>query len=281
MRVSTQTITFLLAALLLPVLSWCSSAADTKIDRETPEKVLLAEAEQGNPDAQCWLAICYEIGLQDCDIDKSFGEEWFSKAAKHADEKLATVQYSKAVCYANGYGIVKTKDLEKAVEWYRKAAEQGFAPAQCDLGLRYLKGEGGVSRNLDEGFQLFEKAAEQKYPLAYMYLYSCYTNGHGTRVNRDIGDSYFEKALDGRLPEAQYALGMNYLTAEANGTLIVNSFRIPALRGHAGAQCQMGNCYYYGIGGLGRNLQEAVKWWRKAAEQDNASAKARLAQLGY
>ena len=258
----------------------CFAQNTVKFDKDTPLKVLQTEADKGNPDAQCWLAICYEIGLQkDCDIDKPKSEELFSKAAKNADEKLATVQYSKAVCYANGYGIVKTKDLEKAVEWYRKAAEQEFAPAQCSLGLCYLKGE-GVSRNLDKGFQLFEKAKEQHYPLAYVYLYSCYANGHGTEVDRDRADFYLEiAAVDCKLPEGRYALGMTYLAAQ-NGRASVNNFRIAAQRGHAGAQCQLGNCYYYGIGGLERDVQEAAKLWRKAAEQGHADAKKRLDQLG-
>ena len=252
----------------------------TKIDRDTPLKVLQAEAEKGNPDAQCWLAICYEIGLQDCNIDKPQAEEWFSKAAKHTDEKSAAVQHSKAVCYGNGYGIAKTKDLEKAAEWHRKAAEQGFAPAQCSLGLCYLKGE-GISKDHSEAFQLFEKAAKQKHPLAYVYIYSCYANGQGTKVNRDQADSYLEMALDCKLPEAQYAQGMNFLVAEANGATIVKWFRLAAERGHDGGQCQLGNCYYFGIGGLGRNIPEAVKWYRKSAEQGNSAAKKRLAQLGY
>ena len=36
-------------------------------------------------------------------------------------------------------------DVE-AVEWYRKAAEQGFAFAQFELGVMYAEGRGGTAK---------------------------------------------------------------------------------------------------------------------------------------
>ena len=42
--------------------------------------------------------------------------------------------------YAHGDGV--PKDAVQAVSWYRKAAEQGNASAQANLGLMYYRGEG-------------------------------------------------------------------------------------------------------------------------------------------
>ena len=42
--------------------------------------------------------------------------------------------------YDNGEGV--PEDDAKAVSWYRKAAEQGHAKAQFNLGYMYAKGEG-------------------------------------------------------------------------------------------------------------------------------------------
>ena len=42
----------------------------------------------------------------------------------------------------------------------------------------------------------------------------------------------------------------------------------------------MGVCYELGIG-VKKDKQEAVKWYRKAAEQGNSSAKNNLRRLGY
>ena len=42
--------------------------------------------------------------------------------------------------YANGQGV--PQDYAAAVSWYRKAAEQGYAAAQFNLGVMYDKGQG-------------------------------------------------------------------------------------------------------------------------------------------
>ena len=44
------------------------------------------------------------------------------------------------MAYANGKGV--PEDNAKAVYWYRRAAEQGYAKAQYILGLVYDEGEG-------------------------------------------------------------------------------------------------------------------------------------------
>jgi TPR repeat protein len=42
--------------------------------------------------------------------------------------------------YANGQGV--PQDYAEAVRWYRKAADQGLAHAQFNLGARYVQGQG-------------------------------------------------------------------------------------------------------------------------------------------
>jgi hypothetical protein len=42
--------------------------------------------------------------------------------------------------YASGQGI--SKDYAQAVQWYRRAADQGIARAQFNLGVMYSRGQG-------------------------------------------------------------------------------------------------------------------------------------------
>ena len=42
--------------------------------------------------------------------------------------------------YDNGRGVLQNH--KEAVKWYRKAADQGIANAQSNLGLMYDKGKG-------------------------------------------------------------------------------------------------------------------------------------------
>jgi len=46
--------------------------------------------------------------------------------------------------YAKGQGV--TKDYKEAVRWFHKAAMQGYASAQRNLGAMYAKGQ-GVAQN--------------------------------------------------------------------------------------------------------------------------------------
>ena len=42
--------------------------------------------------------------------------------------------------YSEGLGV--KQDYIKAVEWYKKAAEQGYSRAQHNLALMYVDGQG-------------------------------------------------------------------------------------------------------------------------------------------
>lgn len=60
--------------------------------------------------------------------------------------------------YRNGDGIQQSD--EKAVEWYSKAAEQGNASAQCNLGYMYEEGRGVLQSN-EKAKYWYTKAANQ------------------------------------------------------------------------------------------------------------------------
>ncbi len=55
-------------------------------------------------------------------------------------------------------GQVVPQNYEEAAKWYRAAAEQECAPAQCNLGLCYETGR-GVPQNVREAVRWFCRAA--------------------------------------------------------------------------------------------------------------------------
>jgi TPR repeat protein len=57
-----------------------------------------------------------------------------------ADQGLAAAQFNLGLMYDNGQGT--TQDYAEAARWYRKAADQGLAAAQFNLGVMYAKGRG-------------------------------------------------------------------------------------------------------------------------------------------
>jgi len=60
--------------------------------------------------------------------------------------------------YANGRGV--PQDAAEAVKWYRKAADQGDATGQYNLGWMYANGR-GVPQDDAEAVKWYRKAADQ------------------------------------------------------------------------------------------------------------------------
>jgi len=192
-----------------------------------------------------------------------------------ADSKLFEEQVKEFCIKADQ--CYKDKDYVGAVKWFRKAAEQGNAIAQCNLGLFYAHGQ-GVKQDYAEAVKWFYKAAEQGNAIAQFSLGVCYVNGQGARQNYAEAVKWFRKAAEQGNAIAQCNLGLSY----ANGQGVKQDyaeaakwFRKAAEQGEANAQRNLGLCYANGKG-VKQDYIEAVKWFRKAAEQGNAIAQCNL-----
>ena len=71
---------------------------------------------------------------------------------------LGTIYSFSQIMYAKGEGVLK--DDAEAVRWYRLAAEQGYANAQFNLGVKYNFGE-GVPKDDAEAVKWYRLAAGQ------------------------------------------------------------------------------------------------------------------------
>ena len=86
------------------------------------------------------------------------------------------------------------KEAEKeAVKWYQKAAEQGYAEAQYNLGEMYSS---GVMRDDKEAVKWYEKAAEQGYMDAQKKLANCYEKGIGVPENDKEAAKWYLKVVE-------------------------------------------------------------------------------------
>ena len=144
--------------------------------------------------------------------------------------------------YENGKGVDQNDST--AVEWYRKAAEQGHADAQYNLGWMYENGK-GVDPNDSTAVEWYRKGAEQGLADAQCNLGSMYRNGKGVDENDSTAVEWYRKAAE---------------------------------QGDADAQCNLGLMYEYGEG-VDLNYSTAMEWYRKAAEQGHAFAQTKLDEL--
>lgn len=101
-------------------------------------------------------------------------------------------------------------DEKKAAEWFRKAAEQGQAEAQYQLGLIYYTGNKSIKRNKTQAFSWFKKAAEQGYPAAENSVGNHYYLGEATKRDYDQAAVWYTKGAMQGDDFAQRNLGALY-----------------------------------------------------------------------
>jgi hypothetical protein len=112
---------------------------------------------------------------------------------KAADQGMAMAQFNLGLMYDSGQGVAR--DYAQAAIWYRKAADQGLAPAQNNLGSLYENGQ-GVARDYAQAMNWFRKAADEGYAASYNNVGEMYEKGLG--VPKDITQAtvWYEKAAD-------------------------------------------------------------------------------------
>jgi TPR repeat protein len=104
--------------------------------------------------------------------------------------------------YAGGQGV--RRDEAQAADWYRRAAEQGDASAQNNLGVMLANGQ-GVPQDDEQAVYWYRLAAEQGHALAQYNLGGMYNSGRG--VARDTVRSYMWMLLAADAGDAAASAG--------------------------------------------------------------------------
>lgn len=143
-------------------------------------------------------------------------------------------------------------NLTEAVKWYRKSAAQGYAEAECALGICYQMGW-GVKPDLKQGAYWFYRAAEQGIKEAQYFLGWCFGNGKGVAENQKQALYWYRKSAEQGYFEAEYALGLCYQSGNVVEKDLVQAVywaRRSAEQGFSKAQLFMALCYTTGDGGI-------------------------------
>ncbi|MBR0202831.1 MAG: toll/interleukin-1 receptor domain-containing protein [Synergistaceae bacterium] len=136
------------------------------------------------------------------------------------------------------------QDYSKAMEWYQKAAAQGNANAQNNIGYMYLHGL-GVKQDYVKAMEWYQKSAAQNHAAAQINIGYMYRHGLGVKQDYAKAAEWFEKAALNKNESAQFNLGLMYL----NGL------------------------------GVPQSNEKAIEWLKKAAEQGDEDAKKELEKL--
>ena len=133
-----------------------------KADYQSAYHILAPLAEVGEPQAQVRVARMM-LEARGTNRDKLGAIAMFNDALAPiqaaADQGIPWAQSDLADYFVDG--LLFAQDLWKAAFWYRKAAEQGYAPAQTNLGWLYFNGYGEVAPNHAVAVHWFREAAAQ------------------------------------------------------------------------------------------------------------------------
>jgi TPR repeat protein len=188
----------------------------------------------------------------------------------------------------DGKAAYDRRDYETALKLLQPLAGQGNAEAQVDIGNMYERGW-GVKQSSADAVGWYRKAADQGDADAQFELGSMYVYGDGLNKDEAEATKWHQKALKVWRPiadrgnaEAQFKIGLMYERGWGglgqNFAEAKDFFVKSADQGNVEAQIAIGNMYSFGWGGK-RDISEAMKWYRMAADQGNTYAKERFNAL--
>lgn len=163
-----------------------------------------------------------------------------------------------------------------AVDYLRRSAESGYAPAQVVLGSLYQVGR-VVPREPSQAFDWYKKAAQQDDPLAEWLAGSLIFSGDGPIRDLNEAGAWFRKAANHGDPFGQYLLGMVELERN-NYRPAADWFRKAAMQGLPQAQQQLGTLLRQGQG-VSHDKFEAYIWLLLSFEAGNQSVSTDLQSL--
>ena len=202
-------------------------------------------------------------------------DQELDKIRRAAEQGDATAQINLGWMYSRGRGV--PQDDAEAVRWYRRAAEQGEPTAQRNLGWMYKNGR-GVPQDDAQAIRWYRRAVEQGYAGAQNNLGVMYMDGRGVPQDDAEAVRWYRRAAEQGEPTAQRNLGWMYSRGRGvpqDDAEAVRWYRRAADQGDARAQRNLGVMYKNGRG-VPQDDAQAIRWYRRAVEQGYAGAQNNL-----
>lgn len=196
-------------------------------------------AQQGNAEAQNRLARMYRQGLG-VPPDPARALQLYRQAvASGSPQHMFDLAEMLDVGTKLGGHPDAARHRAEAVQWYERAAANGFAEARANLGVLLLTGD-GVAKDTVRARRLLEQAAADKHARAMNNLGVMYARGVDVAKDHATAAEWFGQAAEAGSKEAATNLGVMY----------ENGFGVPRDEARARA--------YYRRGGQGGAAATAI-----------------------
>jgi uncharacterized protein len=192
----------------------------------------------------------------------------------------AEAKYERARNLVLGQGV--PRDIEQAYRLMLEASGEGHAEATGAIGLFYQKGWAGLPQNNEEAARWYRKGHEMG-GLRAGYNYGIMLmNGLGVETDLATGMPLIKKAVEAGLPEANLVYGSYYYYGKfgkaQDDAKAFELMKVAADAGNPHAENMMGIMFEHGRG-TKPDANQAIEWYRKAANQNIAKAQANLGIL--
>lgn len=181
---------------------------------EAQEKAVSGDAQAQADLARILTKLATSIAHADTEQDY---KEAFALAEQSAAQNNGDGLWVLALAYEHGRGVAR--DLEKAVDCYRRGAELGHAPSQHSLACFYMRGD-FLEENKEFAVELCRKSAEQGYAWAEFFMAKVYETGDG--VEKDLNTALFwgDKAAAHGIADVQYEVAKMYTYHGEDGKML-------------------------------------------------------------
>jgi len=179
-----------------------------------------------------------------------------------------------------GNEYLEKHDYGMAMTWFRKAADQGNAAGENNVGWLYENGF-GVTQNYAEALNWYHKAADAGNVQAQENLGNMYQNGLGTRQDYHEALVWYRKAADRGTVSAMTNVGWFYNKGwgvQQDYAEALKWYTIAADKGDSYAENDVGVLYERG-NGVAQDYALALAWYYRAANKGLALAETNLALL--
>eukprot|EP00299_Pterocystis_sp_00344_P018735 c9343_g1_i2.p1 GENE.c9343_g1_i2~~c9343_g1_i2.p1 ORF type:complete len:541 (+),score=109.09 c9343_g1_i2:39-1625(+) len=245
-------------------------------EKNLPEAVRYFEsaAQQGDGMAQYMIGGMYDVG-EGVSESQEEAVKWYKRAVAKGH---ALAQHALGLIYLNS--SVSITDHKKAIKLLTSSADQGYVDAQVQLGEMYDIGYGEcITQDKSKAAKWYKKAIGQNDGDAQNNLAKlCEIGCDGVTQNIAEAKRLFELAAKKGHADAQYNLGR--ISSEESAS--ESWYRLAAEQGHDYAQYNLGLIYLKRYENTRSNHQaknEAVKWFKAAAEKGDEAAKVQLDRL--
>ncbi|KAI1626912.1 hypothetical protein EDD37DRAFT_237814 [Exophiala viscosa] len=245
-------------------------------------------AKVGHAPSAYRVAVCCELGSEEgggTKRDPLKAMQWYKRAATLGD---APAMYKMGMILLKGL-LGQQKNPREAVSWLKRAAERADKDnphALHELGLLYESAASTDHIVKDEKYalSLFQQAADLGYKYSQFRLGSAFEYGLlGCPIDARQSIAWYSKAAAQGEHQSELALSGWYLTGsepllQQSDTEAFLWARKAASSGLAKAEYAMGYFYEVGIG-TAVDVEEAKRWYYRAASQYFPKARERLEEL--